>query len=1171
QESNLQALELPNLSCQPLIVDSGVAKFDLTMFIEDGPQGLTGTLEYNTDLFQAETINRMLGHFQTLLTSIAADPEQRLSELQLLTNAEQHQLLVEWNNTQADYPKEVCIHQLFEEQVQNTPDAVAVVFENQQLTYEQLNQQANQLAHHLQNLGVKPEVLVGICLERSLEMVIGLLAILKAGGAYVPLDPAYPQERLALMLSDSQASVLLTQQKLLDRLPDYQGQILCIDTNWPVTSQNNPPSTTKPNNLAYVIYTSGSTGKPKGVQIPHSTLVNFLKSMEQQPGLTASDTLLAVTSISFDIAALELYLPLITGARLVLVSREVASDGKQLIEQLNSSDATVMQATPATWHMLLVAGWQGNPQLKILCGGEALATDLAEQLLSKGNALWNLYGPTETTIWSAAYQVEESQLAQTSVPIGRPIANTQIYLLDSFAQPVPVGIAGELHIGGDGLARGYLHRPELTDEKFITNASGERLYKTGDLARYLPDGTIEYLGRIDHQVKLRGFRIELGEIETVLRQHRALQQAVVIAREDEPDNQRLVAYVVGQVGEGEITSQLRSFLGSKLPKYMIPSAFVLLEALPLTPNGKIDRRALPVPETVQHVSETSFVEPRSFVEEMLAGIWAEVLGIKQVGIYDNFFELGGHSLLATQVVSRLEKAFQLELPLRHLFESPTLAELAIVIEETMKVEQKQPLPPIKPVSRNGQLPLSFAQQRLWFLEQLHSRSLAYNSPIALRLTGLLNVAALERTFKEIVARHEVLRTTFPVVEGRPIQLIAPSLDIKLPVVNLDKLPEATQSAEVQRLVDNWSQELFDLAQGPLLRVMLLRLAEQQNLLLLNIHHIVSDGWSWGVFLTELATLYESFSQAQPSSLPELPIQYADFAVWQREWLQGEVLEDQLAYWKQKLGTNPAVLDLPTDRSTSVATFQGAKHFFNLSTTLTEKIKTLSQQEGVTLFMTLLGAFKTLLHSYNSQEDILIGSPIANRNRTETERLIGFFVNTLVLRTDLSGNPSFRGILKRVREVTLGAYAHQDLPFEKLVVDLQSERNLNNNPLFRAWFVLQNAPTPALEIRNLTLGLELIETGAVRHDLKLDLTETSEGFKGFFEYKSDLFAASTISQMAELFEAVLTKIIQNPDIKLGTIKAILIEKQKQNQLYHAKDFKAARIQKLRKINRRVISE
>ena len=685
-------------------------------------QDLSILISYDANRFGIETIKRMAGHFQTLLAGMAASPDQRLSDLPLLTSIEQRQLLVEWNNTQVAYPQDQGIHQRFEAQVQRTPLAFAVVFERQQLTYRELNHRANQLARHLQTMGVSSETLVGVCLERSLEMLISLLAILKAGGAYVPLDPAYPPERLSFMVEDSQLKVLVSHSALQGVLPHPQAQVVRLDTDAAeIAAQptDNLDIPVAPDHLAYVIYTSGSTGNPKGVMIEHQSLTNFLSSMREAPGLTAADTLLAVTTISFDIAALELYLPLLTGAKIVLVSREVAIDAVQLWSEIQRSGATVMQATPATWRSLLTTGWPDDYTLKILCGGEALPPDLAESLLATGSSLWNMYGPTETTIWSATKRLDS---ANPPISIGRPLANTQFYVLDLQLKPVPIGVTGELYIGGDGLARGYLNRPELTAEKFIVNpfvedrrqktedrskvrsqksvpsppsplsspsppsppsspASHSRLYKTGDLARYLPNGELEILGRIDHQVKIRGFRIELGEIEAALAQHRSVQEGVVTVREEVPGDKRLAAYVVLNPDQSLTLEELRRFLMAHLPDYMIPGGLMLLEALPHTPNGKIDRRALPAPDWSSFIHADTFVAPRTLVEEQLAEIWAEVLRLEKVGIHDNFFELGGHSLLATQIMSRTNQAFlSVEVPLRTLFELPTIAALADRIE-----------------------------------------------------------------------------------------------------------------------------------------------------------------------------------------------------------------------------------------------------------------------------------------------------------------------------------------------------------------------------------------------------------------------------------------------------------------------------------------------------------
>jgi amino acid adenylation domain-containing protein len=1166
-------IKLPGVTLSSLEIERKTARVDLALDLEEGLEGINGTLEYSEDLFDASTARRIAGHFITLLESIAANPEQRISNLPILTKPEQQQLLFEWNNTQSEIPKNQCVHELFEAQAERTPDAIAVVFKNEYLTYRELNKKANYLASYLQKIGVNPEFLVGIYVERSLEMMVGLLGILKAGGAYVPLDPAYPPERLAFMLEDAKISVLLTQKKLLETLPKNSASLVFLDADLEGISSCDEPVVGLQNssNLAYVIYTSGSTGKPKGVQISHASAVNLLSSMRQQLAIADRDVWLAVTSLSFDIAALELFLPITTGSRVVVASREVASNGEKLLETLTNSGATVMQATPASWKMLLAAGWQGNNQLKILCGGEALPRQLANQLLLRGASVWNLYGPTETTIWSTLYQVDGKD---ESVSIGRPIANTQIFILDSYLMPVPVGVFAELHIGGAGLSRGYLNRPELTAEKFIPNPFAEdpihasfilhpsslilseRLYKTGDLARYLPDGNIEFIGRSDHQVKVRGCRIELGEIEAVLSQYPAVREAIALVREDNPGDKRLVAYIVANSelrgGHGdtdpthsEFINHLRVFLKQKLPQYMMPSAFVLLEAMPLTPNGKIDRRSLRAPDTNTPEFESNFTEPRTPDEQLIAEIWAEVLGLERVGIHDNFFELGGHSLLATQVISRLREAFQVEVPLRSLFESPTVATVTESLLQ-YRADQKLKAPPIKRASRQGELPLSFAQQRLWFLDQLQPGNPAYNIPAAVRLKGALNVAVLEQTFQEIIKRHEALRTTFKSVEGRPAQVIISSFNFTLPIVNLRELSQAEREAEAMRLAAEEARQPFDLTKWPLLRVTLLHLDDTEYLLLLTVHHIVADGWSMGVLVREVAALYEAFCSGKPSPLPELSVQYADYAVWQINWLQGEVLEAKLADWKQQLGQILPPLQLPAKQPRSaVSSNQAEIQNFQLSGQLSEALNALSRQQNVTLFMTLLAALQTLLYRYTNQEDIVVGTDLANRTQVETEALIGFFVNILVLRTDMRGNPTFRQLLDRVREVTLKAYTHQDLPFDKLVEELRPDRTLSQTPLFQVLFVMQNAPMPTLEMAGLTLIPVAIDSGTAKFDLALFVSETETGIVGSWKYNSDLFDRETIAQMSNRFETLLGSIVAQPDSRLNTLE-ILTEAQKQKQ-------------------------
>ena len=1135
QNTPMSGVELAGLTISSLSAQSTIAKFDLTLSMHNSSAGLVGIWEYNTDLFDASTIERMSGHFVTLLSGIIANPEERISQLPLLSQIEQQQLLGEWNDTQADYFVDKCIHQLFEEQSVSTPDAVAVVFENQQLTYHQLNSCANQLAHYLKSLGIKPDTLVGICVERSIEMVVGLLGILKAGGAYVPLDPEYPTERLAFMLEDAQVSILLTQQRLIDRLPEHPAKLICLDEAWEQIAQNNqdnPTSEVKAFHLANLIYTSGSTGKPKGVMVEHKGLCNLAQAQIQTFGLTSDSRVLQFASFSFDASISEILMALGSGATLCLGTKDSLLPGKPLIEQLSNHCITHITLPPSA---LAVMPGSELPALQtIIVAGEASSSELIRQW-SAGRNFFNAYGPTEASVCAAIAKCTEDD---NKISIGKAIANVQVYILDEYLQPVPIGVPGELHIGGTGLSRGYLNRPELTKEKFIPNpfkgAGESKLYKTGDLARYLPDGNIEYLGRIDNQVKIRGFRIELGEIEELLNQHGDVQAACVIAREDNPGDKRLVAYVVGHKQHSPTISQLRSFLSSQLPQYMIPHAFVMLESLPLTPNGKVDRRALRAPDSREGL-EISFVAPRSPIEEILTQIWTQALKVDQVGIYDNFFELGGHSLLATQLVSRIRNIFKVELSLREFFARTTVAELALSIEQLQQQDLELVSPPILARAENAELLLSYAQQRLWFLDQFEPNSAIYNIPMALRLVGTLNQVALEQSLYEIINRHEALRTNFVIVDGKPSQLIQTQTNWTVSVVDLKYLSTTEQEIATQQLAQQQANQPFDLTNQALVRATLIVLSETEHVLSVCMHHIVSDAWSMGVFIQELAALYNAYPQGEPSPLTPLSIQYADFAIWQKNWLQGEVLQTQISYWQQQLKDAPALLSLPTDRPRpAVQTFAGGHQEFALSVELSNKLTKLSQEQGVTVFMTLLAAFDTLLYRYTGTEDILVGSPIANRNRNEIEGLIGFFVNTLVLRTDLSGDRSFNELLGRVRLMAIDAYAHQDLPFEMLVEVLQPERDLSHTPLFQVMFALQNVPMSEIELADLTISSLPVESATAKFDLFLSIQNTGNGLVGVWEYNTDLFDASTIERMTGHFMTLLSGIVANPEERISQL-------------------------------------
>ncbi|MEH2171960.1 amino acid adenylation domain-containing protein [Nostoc sp.] len=1158
--------------------------YPLTVSAVPGEELLLKIAYQQSDRLDSDSIARMLGHFQNLLADMATNPNQRIKDLSLLTANEQHQLLIEWNNTQTDYPQDQCIHQLFEAQVEKTPEAIAVVFEDKQLTYLELNQRANQLAHYLQKLGVGPEVLVGICVERSLEMVMGILGILKAGGAYVPLDPAYPKERLAFMLEDAQISVLLTQQRLVARLPKHEAKIVCLDADWEIIaqeSQENLSTQLAFKNLAYVIYTSGSTGKPKGVTIQHNSLVNYVKTACLEYELKSSDRILQFASISFDTAAEEIFPCLVQGATLVLRIDSMLSSIPSFLQKCQALNLTVLDLPTAFWHQLTTELAEESLQLPeqlrlVIIGGEkALSQRLAiwQKHVGQRVQLINSYGPTEATIVATTSNLSrliEVHPAFQEVPIGRGIHNVQIYVLDSYLQPTPIGVPSELYIGGVGVARGYLNLPELTALKFIPNPfskeSGTRLYRTGDLARYLPNGDIEILGRIDDQVKIRGFRIELGEIEAVINQYKELTEAVVIVREDIPDDKRLVAYLVPHSTEFSVI-ELRNFLKSKLPSHMIPSAFVVLEEIPLTPNGKIDRRALPVPNILHLESEENPDITLTPVQEMLAGIWAEILGIKQVGIHENFFELGGHSLLATRVISQIRKAFKVDLPLRYLFESPTVAELAKEIDKTTKAGLKFKLPNIEQTSRLNYIPLSYAQQRLWYLNQLEPNNSAYNIFNAVRVIGSLNIPVLEQSLTEIICRHEILRTNFILEKGQPIQVIAPYLNLELPIIDLSNLSDAERDKTAKNLTKQETEKPFKLDTDTLLRFKILRLTETEYLLLFTMHHIISDGWSIGILIQELVSLYKVFSLGKPSSLSKLPIQYADFTIWQHQWLQKEVLEKLLSYWQQQL-RHLSTLKLPTDYPRPITpTYQGSAEPFTLSATLSQKIKVLSNKQGVTLFMTLQAVLVILMHYYSGQDDIVIGTDIANRNQGETEGLIGFFVNQLVLRIKFDGNPSFQEVLEIVRSVTLDAYAHQDLPFDKLVEAINPERNLYITPLFQVKLILQNTPKTALNISGLTFQSLETETKTATFDLLFDIRDTEHGLMGLLKYSTDLFTAKTIARMLQHFEMILSQIVNEPTVKINELKEILVQADKQDKLTQETIYQNSLQQKLSKIRRK----
>ncbi|HYX25073.1 MAG TPA: amino acid adenylation domain-containing protein, partial [Thermoanaerobaculia bacterium] len=1575
QNFPVTALEVQGLVLSPPgdgQVAAGTAKFDLALFLFEDGDRLHGVLEYSSELFAAATIRRLLGHYENLLAAAVAAPETSLSLLPLLAAAETQQLVREWNDGGSAYPATASLQELFEAQARSTPDAPALLFAAESgdgaVSYGELNRRANRLAHRLRGLGIGPESLVGLCLERSPEMVVGLLGILKAGGAYVPLDPDYPGERLAFMMADSGLRVLVGEEAAVARLPAHlvnRTKLVLLGgaAEPPAGPDDDPPVTTDGGSLAYVIYTSGSTGRPKGVAVPHRAVTRLVRETAYAdfgPG----QVFLQFAPVSFDASTLEIWGALLNGSRLALMPAHALSL-EELGRALAHYGVTTLWLTAGLFHQFVEHHVELlRPVRQLLAGGDALSAPHVRRVLRElpGTRLINGYGPTENTTFTCCHPMQGPVPVGSSVPLGRAINNTSVHLLDAHGQPVPIGVAGELCTGGDGLARGYLGRPELTAERFVPDPfggacgerPGSRLYRTGDLARHLADGRIEFLGRIDHQVKIRGFRIELGEVESRLGEHPAVLENVVLAREDVAGDRRLVAYVVqnpayevlesgvqseqvaqwselfddlyGQeaaggdptfnvigwnssytglplaatemadwledtvgriaalqprrvleigcgtgmilfriaphcelytgtdvsaqalgyverqlgrldpaqldrsrvqllqrpaeqlaglaadsfdtvilnsvaqyfpsadylaevvaravavvrpggavflgdlrslplldafhtslelfqaapelavprlrqklqarrlqenelvvdpaffaalrrrlpkigrvevypkhgrahneltgfryqvvlrLGEGaeeaaaiswldwqgesltlaalrrlleqeepevlglrnvpnarvaaaaaaarllreaeegiatagdlrrraaeaaagavepqdlwdlalelpyevelswaspgaagcfeavllrrgaagggaiaallpalpaaaevplnrftsnplqgrfarRIAPELRAFLADRLPEYMVPSSFVLLDALPLSANGKVDRRRLPAPDVARPETGQSLVGPRNATEARLVEIWSELLGIERIGVDDDFFELGGHSLLATQAVSRVREAFGVELPLRTFFDAPSVAAMAAEVALLRLGSAEAEAPPIAPVPRDAALPLSFAQERLWFLDRLETRTLAYNESAAFRLEGRLDAAALRWSLDELLRRHESLRTTFPAVDGRAVQTIQPPAPFEMPLVDLRGLPAAARDAEVLGRALERAQHPFDLARGPLVRGLLVRLGETEHAVLFSFHHIVFDGWSTGIFVRELSALYGARLAGAPSPLPPLAIQYADFAAWQRQWLQGEALERQLAWWRERLA-GVAVLELATDRPRAVLPQAASgQRFVVVDAALTASLRALGRRRGCTLFMTVLAAFQALLQRYTGQDDVAVGSPIANRNRGELEALIGFFVNMLVLRTDLGGDPSFEELLERVRRTAVGAYAHQDLPFEKLVGELRPDRDLRHTPLFQVSFQLLNVPVAALELPGLAPHPLPFAARSAKFDFDLALTDEAARLSGVLDYNADLFDGTTMQRLAAHLDRLLAGAAESPGRRLSEL-------------------------------------
>ena len=1145
-------LELDGLSCGFERVATSSAKFDLSVSVgeertaDGAPAGIGGVVEYATDLFDRASVEALTERFIRLLEAAVAAPERAIGSLDILAPEERVTILHAWNDTaRATVP--ATLPELFAEQAAQTPDAIAVVHEDVSLTYRELDRRANQLAHHLRGLGVGPEVVVGLCVERSPAMLIGLMGILKAGGAYLPLDPGYPAERLAFMLKDAGAPVLVTQSVLLDRLPAHGARVVRLDADasaiaaHPTTA---PTLALDPHNPAYVIYTSGSTGAPKGVSVTHGGLHNYIAWALQEYPLDLGSGAPLLTPLAFDATVTSLFLPVLSGKSVVLLPEdqqlEILANGR------SGSPFSLLKLTPA--HIDALNQSAPIERLKqitrcLVIGGEMLTEPTVARWRRHAPdiRLINEYGPTETVVGCTVYEIAASDPDEGAVPVGRPIWNTQIYVLDSGLQPVPAGVTGELYIAGAGLARGYLGRAGLTGERFVADphgSAGSRMYRTGDLARWRSDGVLEFLGRTDAQVKLRGFRIEPGEIEAALVRHAGIAQAAVVAREDTPGAKRLVAYVVAAGEQAPDASALRAHVAASLPDYMVPAAFVVLERLPLTPNGKLDRRALPAPDLTPAVMRG----PRTAREEVLCALFAEVLGLERVGIDDNFFALGGHSLLATRLISRIRTTLDVELAIRSLFEAPTVEGLAQRVGDGEAAR-----PALVPAPRPSEIPLSYAQRRLWFLDRLEGRRATYVIPLAVRLRGELDTGALEAALGDVVGRHESLRTIFPERDGVPRQQIldASTARPRLAIESVTEanLPDALASA---------ARAGFDLSGEPPLRAHLFGLAADEHVVLLLVHHIAGDGWSLAPLARDLSRFYEARLAGRAADLPGLPVQYADYTLWQHGVLGDEAdaasaIGRQLGYWTETLKGLPEQIDLPSDRPRpAVSSYRGESLPLKLSAQLHAGLLELSRASGASLFMVLQAALAALLTRLGAGSDIPIGSPIAGRTDSALDDLVGFFVNTLVLRTDTSGNPSFRELVARVRTGNLSAYGHQDLPFERLVEVINPARSLSRHPLFQVMLALQNTAEVKLELDGLSCRFERVATSSAKFDLSVSVGEertadgAPAGIGGVVEYATDLFDRASVEALTERFIRLLEAAVAAPERAIGSLDILAPE-------------------------------
>ncbi|PZE20567.1 non-ribosomal peptide synthetase [Paenibacillus xerothermodurans] len=1101
-----------------------VAKFDLTLQAKEEPDGITLEMDYSTALFTRGTVQRMLGHYVNLLEAVAQDSTAPLGQHRMLTPEEERPLLQDFNPPATQYPKHRTIVELLEEQAQTAPDAEALSFEGHKLSYKQLNERANRLARSLCAASIRPGDVVAMLMNRSVEMIVGVLAILKAGAAYVPVDPEHPVQRMEYFLSDSGAAVLLTQRAHESKASELAFSGMCLyadDAEHYTSSGANLGVAIQPGDLANFTYTSGTSGNPKGNMVTHANIIRTMKNTNYLE-VSNQDVFISLSNYVFDAFMFDVFGSLLNGAKLVLAAKDTVLDIALLPKVIEREGITIMMITTALFNLLVdVSPGCLTGIRKVLFGGERASVEHVRKALQAAGpgTLLHMYGPSESTVFATYHAVDEIPDDATAIPIGKPVSNTTVLILDAFRQPQPIGVPGELCVGGDGLVLGYANRPELTAEKFVTHPfdGTSRLYRTGDLARWLPDGSIEFIGRIDHQVKIRGQRIELGEIEHQLLRHTSIREAVVLAV-DAPSgaagDKMLCAYVVADAPLSH--SELREHAAKELPVYMIPTTFVQMEELPLTGNGKVDRRALPQPVMSDHAG-ADYTAPRSPAETQLTAIWAEVLGIKRIGVHDNFFELGGHSLKAMSMLARIRQTMQAEVPLRTLFEAPTVAALAEVIASA-ETNAYAAIPLAAPQET---YPLSSAQKRLYILHQLQGAQQSYNMPSVLRIEGPLDRERFEAVMTQLIERHEALRTSFDEVVGEPVQRIHQQVDFTV------AYREAGED-QAERLIKQFIRP-FDLKQAPLLRVEVVGTAEQQHLLLFDMHHIISDGMSVSVLIKEITQLYAG------ETLQPLRIQYKDYAAWQQSWADTDSYREQEDYWLAQFADEPPVLSLPTDHARpAVQQFAGGRVDFELDSELSQGLYKLARDTDTTLYMVLLAAYSTLLAKLSGQEDIVVGSPVAGRPHTSLDGIVGMFVNTLAMRTRPRLDQPFTEYLREVKQLALGAYEHQNYPFEELVGKIQTERDMSRNPVFDALLALQNMDMATLQMSDARLEPYNFDFDIAKFDLSLSVVEQDERLACSMEYSTALFKRETIERWIGHLVELLRNVTAQPDVTLAHV-------------------------------------